>query len=366
MISLRELNRATLARQMLLERSGVTALEALERVAGLQAQEAKPPFIGLWTRLSTFDKADLLDIVRSREAVRVTAMRGTLHLMTTPDYIAFRPIMQPLLDAAIQSILKNRGDGIDVDAFVEQARAYFVDRSATFNDLRAELEKTNPGIDIRAAAYAARLKLPLVLTPDGAPWGWTNDPQFTLASKWLGVDIPTPRTSGGGSPDAFILRYLGAFGPATVADFQTWSGLKGAKDAFEHLRPELVTFTGDKKREYFDLPDAPRPSEDTPAPVRYLPDFDNLMLGHNDRARVIKDEYRQRVATANLRTLATFLIDGITAGTWKTEIKKKTARLLLDPFEPLTKADVDALVDEGERLLRFIEPQANAYEVTIA
>jgi len=384
MITLRALNRATLARQMLLERSSATALEALERVAGLQAQEAKPPYIGLWTRLATFDKNDLLDIVRSREAVRVTAMRGTLHVMSTRDYLAFRPGMQPVLDAAINSILKNRGEGIDVDAFVEQARAYFRGRSATFNDLRAELEKTNPGIDIRAAAYAARLKLPLVLTPDSAPWGWTNDPEFTLASTWLGVDVPTvdlraddatpnllplPHregsrgTSGGGFP-AFILRYLGAFGPATVADFQTWSGLKGAKDAFERLRPQLVTFIGDKKREYFDLPDAPRPDEDTPAPVRFLPDFDNLMLGHNDRTRVIKDEYRQRVATANLRTLATFLVDGITAGTWKTEVKKKTAKLLLDPFEPLTRADIDALVDEGERLLRFIEPEAKGYEVS--
>lgn len=362
MITLRALNRATLARQMLLERSDATVIETIERVAGLQAQEAKPPFIGLWTRLTTFSKDDLMDLVRRKEVVRVTSMRGTLHLLTTPDYVAFRPSFQPLLDAAIQSILKNRGEGIDVDGFVDEARPYFDGRNTTFNELRDALAESHPGIDIRAAAYAARLRLPLVQTPDDSTWGWPSDPPFTLASTWLGVDIPTAPSD---ITDAFVRRYLGAFGPATVADFQTWSGVKGAKDAFERLRLELVTFEGERKREYFDLPHAPRPDESVPAPIRYLPDFDNLMLGHSDRSRVIKDEYRQRVATANLRTLATFLVDGVTAGTWKTEVKKKTASLLLSPFEPLAKADIDALVDEGERLLRFVEPGASGYDVRV-
>ena len=360
MISQRALNRATLARQMLLERSNVSVLEALYQVAGLQAQEPKPPFIGLWTRLSTFEKSDLLDLVNDHKAVRATAMRATLHLMSTRDYLAFRPVLQPMLDGAMESILKNRGEGIDVDRFVDKARAYFEGHHATFNELRDALAKADVDIDIRAAAYAARMRLPLVQVPDGSTWGWPTDPKFTLASTWLGVDVPAT-----GSLDNFVLRYLGAFGPATVADFQTWSGVKGAKDAFERLRPQLEVLPGDNKREYFDLPDAPRPDEDVPAPVRFLPDFDNLMLGHNTRSRVIKDEYRQRVSTANLRTLATFLVDGVTAGTWKIEVKRKTATLLLSPFESIGKADVEAVVEEGERLLRFVEPEAGAYDVRI-
>jgi hypothetical protein len=359
--SLRELNRATLARQMLLEREDSTVVYTVERLAGMQAQEAKPPYIGLWSRLRSFERADLLDEVRKRALVRVTAMRGTLHLMSTRDYLAIRACLQPMLDVAMMSILKNRGDGIDVDAFVEQARDFFASREATFNDLRAVLAESNPDIDIRAAAYAARLRLPLVQTPDGAPWGWTNDPKFTLASSWLGTEVPAE-----GEIDGFVLRYLGAFGPATMADFQAWSGVKNAKDAFDRLRPRLVTFRDERKRELFDLPDSPRPGADVPAPVRYLPDFDNLMLGHADRTRVIPDEYRQRVATANLRTLASFLVDGMVAGTWKIEVKRKTATLVLDSFQPLAKGVQEALVDEGERLLRFVEPDAVGYDVRIS
>lgn len=362
MFTKRELGRATLARQMLLERAGVPVSTAIDRLAGMQAQEPKPPYIGLWSRVRGFTPADLIDAVHRREIVRVTAMRATLHLMSTRDYVEFRPVLHPALVSAMESILKNRGEGIDVDGVAREAAEFFASREATFDEFRAALAERRSEIDIRAAAYAARMMVPLVQVPDSSRWGWTADPMFTAASGWIGVDIATDRGAG---LDSLVRRYLAAFGPATPADFTAWSGLKGAKAVFDRLRPTLVTFHDERKRELFDLPDAPRPAVDTPCPVRFLPDFDNLMLAHADRTRIIPDEHRRLVATPNLRINATFLVDGLAAGTWKIETKRKTASLLLSPFEPISALDARDLIDEGERLLHFIEPEATGYEVVV-
>ena len=134
------------------------------------------------------------------------------------------------------------------------------------------------------------------------------------------------------------MRYLAAFGPASATDVQAWSALAGIREVLEELRPQLVTFRDDRKRELFDLPEAPRPSEDTPAPARFLPGFDNLILSHADRTRIMADEHRPLVTTKNLLVLPTFLVDGFVAGTWKSSLAKKEARLTVLPFEPLSKA----------------------------
>lgn len=360
-LTTRQLNRALLARQMLLAREKATASEAVERLVGLQAQLARPPFGGLWTRLEGFRREDLLAPLHERRIVRVTAMRGTLHLMTAADYVELRGALQPGLSRGMQSILRDRATTFDLEAIGAEARAFFGRSPETFDALRIYLKEQHPEGDERAMAYAVRTHLPLVQVPTEAAWGFPPAAAFALADEWLGREIP-----GGDAPaHALVRRYLAAFGPATPGDAQAWSGLSGLRPVFEELRPSLATFRDERKRELFDLPEAPRPEEDTPAPVRFIPEFDNLVLGHDDRTRVMADEHRPRVVSKNLQVSATFLVDGFVAGTWKVERKKKTAALLLDPFAPLARKTLAALEKEGDALLRFVEEDAAAREVRV-
>jgi hypothetical protein len=204
------------------------------------------------------------------------------------------------------------------------------------------------------------MHVPLVMVPTDDRWAFARDSRFALAEDWLRPRRPKKPPA---ATRDLVVRYLGAFGPASAADFQTWSGMKGAKDAFDALRPRLEAFTDERGRELFDVPDAPRPDEDVPAPVRFLPDFDSLVLAHDDRTRVIADEHRGLVATKNLRIRATFLVDGLVAGTWSVERKGRRATLRLAPFGRLRKADSGALAEEGERLLRFLEEDADSFDV---
>lgn len=357
-LTLRALNRATLARQILLEREKTPVVSALERLAGLQAQWPKPPFVGLWTRIADFRREDLAAALADRSAVRATMMRGTIHLVSSADYLAFRPALAPVLESGMESILRQRGQELDVDALVASARALYAEGPRTFEEVRDHLLAGNPEADERAMGFAVRMRLPLVQVPDDSPWSFPPIPRFAVAESWLGKPIP-----GDGDLEELVRRYLAALGPASVADAQTWSGLKGLRSVFEALRPELVTFRDERRRELFDLPDAPRPAEDTPAPVRFLPEYDNLLLAHDDRRRVVADEHKKKVFLPGLRVAATFLIDGVTAGAWKAERKRKAARLLLEPFGELGKKDRAQVEEEGEKLLRFLEPDAESFEI---
>lgn len=354
----RQLNRATLARQMLLEREATSALDAIARLAGLQAQVARPPFVGLWTRLRDFRREELLGLLHGRQAVRSTAMRGTLHLMTAEDYASLRGSLQPGLLKGLQSILRDRMETLDIPGLIERGRAFFA-APRTFDDLRVELKQADPECDERAMAYAIRIHLPLVQVPTGDPWGFPAAAGFTTAAAWLGREVGTAAAPA----HELVRRYLAAFGPATPGDAQAWSGLAGLRPVFEELRPELVTFRDERKRELFDLPGAPRPSEDTPAPVRFLPEFDNLVLSHDDRTRVMDDAHRPQVVTKNLLVRATFLVDGRVGGTWRMERKKNTALLQIEPFAPLAAPDRAALEAEGDALLAFLEGDAAGREV---
>ena len=355
-LTTRQLNRALLARQMLLAREKTTALDAVGRLAGMQAQLARPPFIGLWTRLEGFRRDDLLGPLRDRQIVRVTAMRGTLHLMTAADYVELRGALQPGLTRGLQSALRDRAKGLDLDALEAEARLFF---PGTFDGFRAHLKKKDPQADERAMAYAIRLNLPLVQVPAEAAWGFPAAADFAMADAWLKKKVSTEPAPA----HTLVRRYLAAFGPATPGDAQAWSGLQGLREVFEELRPSLVTFRDERKRELFDLPDAPRPPENTPAPIRFLPDFDNLVLAHDDRTRVIADEHRPKVTLKNLQVRATFLNDGFVAGTWKVERKKKAATLILEPFGKMDKKTLAALEREGDALLRFAEEDAEMREV---
>ncbi|MFA1544488.1 winged helix DNA-binding domain-containing protein [Actinomadura monticuli] len=358
-LSVRALNRATLARQLLLAREPIPVPEAVGRLCGMQAQEPKPPFLGLWTRLDGFQASDLHAALRDRSLVRATMMRATLHLMTGSDYAAFRTTMQPMLDGALR-VLGDRAKGMDLEKVVPAARALLDEAPRTFNEVRALLQERFPDVNDRALGYAVRLCVPLVMVPTEDRWGFPRAARFTLAGGWLQRE-PSAETA----VDELMLRYLAAYGPASAADAQTWSGLPSTGDALERLRPSLRVFADDKGRELFDLPDAPRPGEGAPAPARFLPEFDSLVLAHADRRRIIADDHRPSLTTKNLRVRAVFLWDGFACGTWDTEYKRRVATLRMRPFEPLPQAAVDELAAEGEALLRFLEPEAKETAVTV-
>ncbi|NOK19667.1 winged helix DNA-binding domain-containing protein [Corallococcus carmarthensis] len=361
-LSTQALNRATLARQLLLTREKMTVPRAIEHLVGLQAQLARPPYLALWSRLQGFQRDQLTKLALKRQLARGTMMRGTLHLMTAKDYLRYRGLFQPLLAAALRSVLKERATALDLPALLATAKPFLDEQPRTFEEVRAHLLKHHVGGDERAMGFATRMMLPLIQVPEeGLEWGWPGNSGFTLAESWLGEKLSTDDDA---SP--LVLRYLAAFGPATVADMQAWSGIKPLKDAFETVRGKLVEFRDEKKRALFDLPKAPRPPEDTPAPVRFLPDFDNLILSHADRTRFVPPEHRPLLSTKNLRVLNVFLVDGRTAGTWTTERKKGAATLVCNAFEPLKKPVRDALVQEGEALLRFSDPEAAKVAVTFA
>jgi Winged helix DNA-binding domain len=355
-LSARRLGRATLARQMLLERAEMPAARAVERLAGMQAQEPRPPYAGLWARLTGFRREDLHDALHAREVVRATLMRATLHLMSADDFRALRPALDPMM----RQSMGPRTRGLDLDEVLAAARPLLEEEPRTFNELRALLAEAFPKADDRGLGRAVRLGLPLVMVPTDDRWGFSRDSRFALADGWL-----RKRTSRSGKPDELILRYLAAFGPATPADVQAWSGLKGVKAVMEGLRPKLETLQDERGRELFDLPDAPRPDEDVPAPPRFLPDFDNLVLAHDDRSRVIDDEHRPLVATKNLRIRATFLVDGRVRGTWTVARKGKRATLTLAPFARLAKRDAAALTEEGRALVAFLEEDAASFDVRV-
>jgi hypothetical protein len=360
-LTTRELNRATLARQMLLGREKTPALRAVERLAGLQAQLARPPFIGLWSRVAGFRPEQLTRLAHDRKVVRATLMRCTLHLVSTKDYQALRQTFQPMLTAAMRAVFKHRAGDIDVERLKVTARACLDQRPQPFETLRTELARCYPDIDARALGYAVRTHLPLVQVPTDTRWGWPGAADFATAESWLGSPVHAQADAKG-----LALRYLAAFGPASARDAMAWSGVGELQEAFAALRSRLRVFRDEKGRELLDLPQAPRPGGATPAPVRFLPDYDNLLLGHADRTRVISDEHRRRVATRNLQILATFLVDGIVSGTWRIERSRTTARLLLTPFVDVPRKARAELTTEGRALLAFCEPDAVTAEVRFA
>ena len=287
-------------------------------------------------------------------------MRGTLHLVTASDYLAFRSCLQPMLTATLRGVLRERAKALEVEQLTASARRFFDQEPRTFEELRERLRSEHPRGDERAMGYAVRMHLPLVQVPTDAAWGFPGTADFAVAESWLGQPLADEP-----SPEALVRRYLAAFGPASVADAQTWSGLGALAEVFERLRPGLRTFSDERGKELFDLPKAPRPSEDTRAPARFLPEFDNLVLAHADRSRLISDADRPKIFYPNLAIPPTFLVDGIVSGTWKIVRKGKAATLSISPFGSLTKSSRAELLDEAERLVRFVEEEATSHQVRV-
>jgi len=358
-LSLRALNRATLARQHLLERSG-SFLEVTARLIGLQAQLPRPPLVGLWTRVHKLTRDAVVAALLDKRLVRGTAMRGTLHLMTAGDFRGLRGPLQTGLDRGLASILRGRTAGIEMAPLLAEAREYFR-QPRTFDAFRDHLAEAQPATDIRAMAYAVRMQLPLLQVPTASPWGFPAQASFITAEAWLGK--PKGRAPAGTVED-LVRRYLAAYGPATVADAQGWLGFAGLKPVFETLRPALVTFRGERGGELFDVPEAPRPDPDVPGPVRFLPDWDNAIVGRAD-ARFLDREHRSTVFRPGLRVLPTVLVEGRVAGTWTIERRAKTARLTVVPFGRLPTAARRAVEEEGAGLLEFSEPESAVKDLKI-
>lgn len=362
-LTLREINRMTLARQMLLEKQHLPIPAAITRLVGLQAQQAQPPFVGLWTRLKDFKREDLAVLLQNRTIIKASLMRATLHLFTADDYVTFRTTLQPVLAGAARDISKRRGGEFDVRIVLDAARRFIAEKPRTFVEISDMLANLLPDTDVGSMRYTVRTHIPMVQVPVSDGWCYPGKPQFTLAEEWLGQPLPLKDHTR-----ELVLRYLAAFGPASVIDMQTWSGLSNLKEVFEKLRSELQVYRDEGKRELFDLPEkiAPvSPDVDTPVPVRFLPEYDNLLLSHSNRRRVLADMYRPKVYLPGLRVAATILVDGFVAGVWKTNVNKGDATLLIEPFNQLENPIKQALFEKGEDLLRFIETDAKSYQVQI-
>ncbi len=359
-LSRRALNRALLARQMLLQRATLSADEAIERLVGMQAQVPNAPYAGLWTRLEGFCAGELARLIAERQAVRIALLRSTIHLVTVRDCLTLRPVVQPALDRDLyrNSVHGPRIEGLDVRALMAAGRALLDERPRTPRELGALLSRQWPERDPSSLVYALRNLTPLVQVPPRGLWGVGGQTRYATAEAWLGQPLAADAT-----PDEMILRYLAAFGPASVADVQAWSGLRGLRAAVERLRPQLRTFRDERGRELFDLPDAPRPDPEAPAPPRFLPEFDNALLSHADRTRIISDEHRKTIFTGNSLNSSTVLVDGFVRGTWRIVAQGGAAMLRIALFEPLAGQDRDAVAAEGARLLAFAAADARAYDV---
>jgi hypothetical protein len=360
-LTLRQLNRATLARQLLLQRETRSVPATVEQIVGMQAQLAQAPFIGLWTRLEGFQRDDLARLLHDHTIVKATMMRATLHLVTADDFVRLRPTLQPMLDAAAHSIVKDRGEVPPIETLLALVRDFLHESPRSFAEITDLFTERFPDVDPGAMRYSVRMQLPLVQVPTEGGWSYPGNPKFTLAESWLTHPLDAVEDFR-----ALVLRYLAAFGPARVTDLQTWSGLGKLKSAVDALKPQLQLYRDEQGVELLDLPDMPLPDADTPAPVRFLPEFDNILLSHSNRTRIVADDYRRGVYLPGLRVAATFLVDGFVQGAWKVEKAKSVATLTLTPFTPLDGASRAALTDEAEQLVRFMEPDAKSHAVRFA
>ncbi|MEU3724352.1 winged helix DNA-binding domain-containing protein [Streptomyces sp. NPDC031705] len=343
----RALNRATLARQLLLSRAEMTPLDAVAHLLGLQAQNVKPPYFQLHARLAGFRPDGLARLMEERKVVRMVTMRSTIHTHTVRDALGLRPLVQGARDREVNYFRKGLV-GVDPERLARRARAFVEAEPRTMGEIREELLREWPSADPQSLSVAARCLLPLVqVTPRGV-WGRSGQVRLTTVESWVGDAAHGEEEQG---IDAVVLRYLGAFGPASVKDMQTWAGLTRLREPFERLRPRLLAFRDENGVELFDLPDAPRPDPATPAPPRFLPEFDNLLLSHADRSRVVPPEVKGRAWSGN-QAHRTLLVDGFLAGLWRIDDEDGARpRLTVELFGTQTPARKDEIAAEGEALL---------------
>lgn len=364
-LSLRRLNRATLSRQLLLERVAMPAHDVIRHLVGLQAQERRDPYVGLWSRIRDFRPAELEGLLLDREVVRLVVQRGTVHAVTADDCLVLRPLAQPVLTQQLYTHRDHKGrfDGVDLGVVMDYAAAVLAERPRTTRQLRESLAARYPEHDAAALAFACRNLLAFVQVPPRGLWSKTGEVAGTTAEAWLGRPLELEP-----SIDEVMLRYLAAFGPATVQDAATWSRYTGLRQVFERLRPQLRVYGDERGREYFDVADGPMPDADTPAPVRLLPRYDNVLLSHKDRRRFIDEDFTAMTAIGydQVGFAGSVLVDGVLAGLWRIDEPKGRAKSPAGPVmmtvttpRPLTGRQADDVGAEAERLLAFAAPNAD-------
>ena len=355
----RALNRALLARQLLLRRTDMPVADAVEHLVGLQAQAPTPPYYGLWSRLEGFDPHVLGRMLTEREAVRMTLMRGTVHLVTVRDALLLRPLVEVAAVRSHNGAFGRRMGGTDVSELAAATREILAGEPLTAREVARQLIERGIGHDVEAIANATRVHVPLVQVPPRGVWGAGGHAKYATIESWTGRELESEP-----SVDAVVLRYLGAFGPASVMDAQNWSGLTKLAEVFERLRPQLVTFEGEDGRELFDLPDAPRPDPGVPAPVRFLGEYDNVLLGHANRRRLIPGDFPWTEMLAMGRFFNNVLVDGMLRAVWWIEREgRRKATLAIRPASKLSAVDRDEVGEEARRMIEFAAADAKVRDV---
>jgi len=351
-------NRALLERQLLLRRARRPALEVVEHLVGMQAQEPRDPYVGLWARLEDFEPGELGGLLGEREVVRSPLMRTTIHLVSGRDCLTLAPLVRPVLERNFWtgSPFGRKVKGVDLDAVLAGGRELLEERPRTHGELRAFMAERWPGYDPASLAYGVHSLIPVVQVPPRGVWGQRGLPTWATTERWLGRPVEEAP-----SIDQIVLRYLAAYGPAGTMDVQAWSGLTRLREVTDRLRPRLRSFRNEAGKELFDLPGAPRPDPDTPAPVRFLPQFDNVTLSHADRSHISAGA-AAHWPTDDLHWSA-LLIDGFVAGAWRLTRDRKAATLHVRLFGSLTGQAKAEVAEEGEHLLAFLAPDAEQREV---
>ncbi|MGW2053905.1 winged helix DNA-binding domain-containing protein [Streptomyces sp. NPDC001840] len=348
-LSTRALNRATLARQLLLDRADIPLLDAVAHLGGLQAQEPQEPFTGLWSRLRAFDPAALDGLLTGRSVVRTHLMRRTVHLVTADDVLAWRARHDAMLRQRVLGTYRRELDGTDLAELAAAGRAVMADgEPRSMTELARALADRWPAPGPRALGEMLVAALvPMAQLPPRGLWRTRAGVRNVPLSSWLSREIDPPATDGSDPVgQTLVRRYLAAFGPAASADLRAWCGLAGLPAAVAAIREELVTFRDEHGRELLDLPDAPRPDPGTPAPVRFLPAFDNAILGYHDRSRIIDAPHRGLSVTG----ARIVLVDGRTAATWTVEAGTVT----VTPLRAFTRTEHTAVTEEAQSLASFL------------
>ncbi|MGB3327840.1 MAG: winged helix DNA-binding domain-containing protein [Thermomicrobiales bacterium] len=359
-LSDRALNRAPLARQHLSARTTMPAPAMVAHLIAMQAQAPMAPYFGLWSRLEDFTPDTLSAGVLDRSLVRVVTLRSTIHLHTADDARTLRALVQPMIEGKVRptAVLSSLEPQFDLAALLALGRDLVSREPRTTAAMRPILAERWPDASLHAMTQAINYLLPMVQVPPRGIWGESGQPMLTTLETWTGEALPAEPDI-----DAIVLRYLAAFGPASVADVQQWSGLTRLGTVFSRLRPHLVSFRGEDGRELFDLPEAPRPNADEPVPVRILAPFDNVLIGYKDRHRILPPGHQQLVFTQNGLIRPTVLVDGFAAGIISIGRKREVATLSIDLFHPIPAAAREEIEQEALRLLAFAEPTATTTRI---